>query len=152
MRTTFVFVLVLVCVLEGLCNVHGPPECKLKAKQIMKKVMKVQLQCSRDMMLHDKTYEEYMKHVECLSKCALLKAGFIHDETAKVTEDTVRKAVIEKVHPEYKDKAEQTVIKCLQDHKAHDLDPADPACAGYRDVKQCIIDATADICGVAPIF
>ena len=28
--------------------------------------MKVQLKCSRDMMLHEKTYEEYMKHIEVL--------------------------------------------------------------------------------------
>ena len=35
---------------------------------------------------------------------------------------------------------------------AKDIDPKDPQCTGYRDVKQCIIDATSEICGVAPIF
>ena len=32
----------------------------------MKTIMKVQLKCCREMLLHEKTYEEYMKHVEVL--------------------------------------------------------------------------------------
>ena len=86
-------------------------------------------------------------------------------------------AVVENVHPDYKQKAQDSVIKCLHEHKgkllhinfclpalflliliflhtvsADKMDPKDPKCGGYADLKQCIQDNVSEVCGEPPIF
>jgi len=114
--------------------------------------MKGNTACEREMESHKQTKEQFLESRGCLGKCTLRKANILHDDTQIVTEDLVKTVIVENVHPDFKEKAQTTVIKCLHDHKADKMDPKDPKCMGYADLKQCIQDSVADVCGEPPIF
>jgi len=114
--------------------------------------MKGNTACEREMESHKQTKEQFLDSRGCLGKCTLRKANILHDDTQIVTEDLVKMVIVENVHPDFKEKAQTMVIKCLHDHKADKMDPKDPKCMGYADLKQCIQDSVADVCGEPPIF